>query len=92
MSSDPFSIFGFLAFILVILQLLANNGGGRRRRETQPIRGFYPGHMTTVDQSEAAQWRCDPESRDGGARLASALIFQGFLNGFEGDNSQKFIY
>ena len=30
--NDPFAIFGFLAFLLVLLQLLANNGGGRRRR------------------------------------------------------------
>ena len=30
--NDPFQIFGFLAFLLVLLQLLANNGGGRRRR------------------------------------------------------------
>lgn len=33
--NDPFSIFGFLAFLLVLLQLLANNGGGRRKRSTQ---------------------------------------------------------
>ena len=30
--NDPFQIFGFLAFLLVILQLLANNNGNRRRR------------------------------------------------------------
>ena len=33
--NDPFAIFGFLAFILVILQLLANNGNRRRRREAE---------------------------------------------------------
>ena len=33
--NDPFSIFGFLAFLLVLLQLLANNGGGRRKRSAE---------------------------------------------------------
>ena len=33
--NDPFQIFGFLAFLLVILQLLANNNGNRRRRSLQ---------------------------------------------------------
>ena len=33
--NDPFAIFGFLAFILVILQLLANNGNRRRREAEQ---------------------------------------------------------
>ena len=33
--NDPFAIFGFLAFLLVLLQLLANNGGGRKRRSTR---------------------------------------------------------
>ena len=32
--NDPFAIFGFLAFLLVLLQLLANNGG-RKRRSTR---------------------------------------------------------
>ena len=36
--NDPFAIFGFLAFILVILQLLANNGNRRRRREADQDR------------------------------------------------------
>ena len=64
--SDPFAIFGFLAFILVILQLLANNGGNRRRRE--------------------AEQRCHHETRrEGSGQLAAAIIFQGFLNGFDGD-------
>ena len=63
--NDPFAIFGFLAFILVILQLLANNGG-RRRRE--------------------AEQRCDHETRqEGSGQRAAAIIFQGFLNGFDGD-------
>ena len=30
-SNDPFAIFGFLAFLLVLLQLLANTGGRRKR-------------------------------------------------------------
>ena len=64
--SDPFAIFGFLAFILVILQLLANNGGNRRRRE--------------------AEQRCDHETKpEGSGQLAAAIIFQGFLNGLDGD-------
>ena len=33
--NDPFAIFGFLAFLLVLVQLLANNGGGRRKRSTE---------------------------------------------------------
>ena len=33
--NDPFAIFGFLAFLLVLLQLLANNGGGRKKRSTR---------------------------------------------------------
>ena len=33
--NDPFSIFGFLAFLLVLLQLLANNQGGRRKRSIE---------------------------------------------------------
>ena len=31
-SNDPFAIFGFLAFLLVLLQLLADSGGKRRKR------------------------------------------------------------
>ena len=33
--NDPFAIFGFLAFLLVLLQLLANNGGGRKKRSAR---------------------------------------------------------
>merc|ERR1712183_653583 len=33
--NDPFAIFGFLAFLLVLLQLLANNGGGRKKRSSR---------------------------------------------------------
>ena len=63
--NDPFAIFGFLAFILVILQLLANQGN-RKRREAEFSR------------------RCHHESRQGSGHLAAAIIFQGFLNGFDG--------
>ena len=33
--NDPFAIFGFLAFLLVLLQLLANNQGRRKKRSTR---------------------------------------------------------
>ena len=33
--NDPFAIFGFLAFLLVLLQLLANNNGRRRKRSEE---------------------------------------------------------
>ena len=64
--NDPFAIFGFLAFILVILQLLANQGN-RKRREAE-----FSG-------------RCHQESGQGSGHLAAAIIFQGFLNGFDGN-------
>ena len=67
--NDPFAIFGFLAFILVVLQLLANNGNRRRRREAEQKQGGT----------------CHAEPQDGGGQLAATLIFQGFLKGFDGD-------
>ena len=62
-SNDPFAIFGFLAFLLVLLQLLADSGGKRRKRsiggstnlmgcEISAVQHVMRGFMATLDLKE----------------------------------------
>ena len=62
---DPFAIFGFLAFLLALLQLLVDSGDGRRRR--------------SVGRCQVSrQQGISSELRE--ASLAVYTLIQGFLN------------
>ena len=45
---DPFAIFGFLAFLLALLQLLVDSEGGEERRKDQHISAVTNKHLRTV--------------------------------------------
>ena len=62
---DPFAIFGFLAFLLALLQLLLDSGDGRRKRS-----------VTRCQVSREQE--INPELRE--ASLAVYTLLQGFLN------------
>ena len=64
---DPFAIFGFLAFLLAMLQLLVDSGSKKKKRSTADC------------QLENRQGGCrDREMREG--TLAVYSMIQGFLN------------
>ena len=64
---DPFAIFGFLAFLLALLQLLVDSGSKKKKRSTEDCK---PVNM----QGGSG----DREMREG--TLAVYSMIQGFLN------------
>ena len=68
---DPFAIFGFLAFLLALLQLLVDSGGeegGMKKRS-----------VDQCTQEQAVQ--SSPQLREG--VLGAYIMFQGFLNALD---------
>ena len=63
---DPFAIFGFLAFLLALLQLLVDSGDGRRRRRSAGRCQVNKEQEISSDLREAS--------------LAVYTLIQGFLN------------
>ena len=66
---DPFAIFGFLAFLLALLQLLVDSGGEERRKRS--ANKCREDHLI----------RATPEIREG--VLGAAIMFQGLLNSMD---------
>ena len=64
---DPFAIFGFLAFLLALLQLLVDSEGGEERKK-----------RSTYQCSHEQVLKNSPELKEG--VLGAYIMFQGFLN------------
>ena len=64
---DPFAIFGFLAFLLALLQLLVDSGGDEARKK-----------RSTYQCSHEQALKNSPELKEG--VLGAYIMFQGFLN------------
>ena len=67
---DPFAIFGFLAFLLALLQLLVDSGSKKKKRST--------GDCQLVNRQGGSR---DREMRE--AALAVYSMIQGFLNSMD---------
>ena len=74
---DPFAIFGFLAFLLALLQLLVDSGGeegGMKKRS-----------VNQCTQEQAVQ--SSPQLREG--VLGAYIMFQGFLNAVDAEDGKS---
>ena len=67
---DPFAIFGFLAFLLALLQLLVDSGGGEERRK-----------RSTNQCNHEEAFKTNPDVREG--VLGAYIMLQGFLNSLD---------
>ena len=73
---DPFAIFGFLAFLLALLQLLVDSGGEERKKRS------------TYQCSHEQALKNSPELKEG--VLGAYIMFQGFLNAVDVGRDHNF--